>query len=229
MLFNIDLIDLFYECEDSNILNYAGDTTPYACGENIRAVISKLQSLAFRLFKWFENNHMKVKLGKSHILLSNKKTEKVKINDVLLTSSVEEKLLGTTLDSELKFEKYITGICNKVSQKNTCSVQNYKLIPLRKRRLLMITFVESQFNYCPLIWIFHSRRVTIKSTMYTKKALRIAFSDYKSTFQELLEKDGSFSVHHRNIQILATEICKHIHGLSPAIMGEVFKINSTLP
>ena len=93
----------------------------------------------------------------------------------------------------------------------------------------MITFVESQFNYCPLIWIFHSRRVTIKSTMYTKKALRIAYSDYKSTFQELLEKDGSFSVHHRNIQILATEICKHIHGLSPAIMGEVFKINSTLP
>ena len=46
LLFNIDLIDLFYECEDSNILNYAGDTTPYACGENIRAVISKLQSLA---------------------------------------------------------------------------------------------------------------------------------------------------------------------------------------
>ena len=39
------------------------------------------------------------KLGKSHILLSNKKTEKVKINDVVLTSSVEKKSLGITLDS----------------------------------------------------------------------------------------------------------------------------------
>ena len=73
-LFNIDLTDLFYECEDSNIANYADDTTPYACGENIRLVISELQSLAFRLFKWFKNNHMKAKPGKSHILLSNKKT-----------------------------------------------------------------------------------------------------------------------------------------------------------
>ena len=89
LLFNIDLTNLFYECEDSNIANYADDTTPYACGENKRVVISELQSLAFRLFKWFESNHMKANPGKSHILLSNKKTEKAKINDVVLTSSVE--------------------------------------------------------------------------------------------------------------------------------------------
>ena len=71
MLSNVDLTDLFYECEDSNIANYADDTTPHACGKNIRAVISELQLLAFKWFKWFENNHMKVNLGKSHILLSN--------------------------------------------------------------------------------------------------------------------------------------------------------------
>ena len=76
LLFNIDLTDLFYECEDSNIVNYADDTTPYACGENIRVVISELQSLAFRLFKWFENYHMKANPGKSHILLSNKKQKR---------------------------------------------------------------------------------------------------------------------------------------------------------
>ena len=107
MLFNIDLIHLFYECEDSNIANYTGDTTPYAYGENIRAVISELQSLAFRLLNWIENNHMKANPRKSHILLSNKKTEKLKVNDVVLSSSFEEKLLGITFDSELKFEKHI--------------------------------------------------------------------------------------------------------------------------
>ena len=115
LLFNINLTDLFYECENSNIANYADDTTPYACRENISVVISELQSSAFRFFKWFENNHMKTKPGKSHIFLNNKKIEKVKINDVVL--SVEEKLLGITLDSELKFEKNITDICNKTSQK----------------------------------------------------------------------------------------------------------------
>ena len=115
LLFNINLIDLFYECEDSNIANYAYDITPHTCGENIRAVISELQSLAFRLFKWFENNHMKANQTKS---LSNNKAEKVMtINDVAMTSSDEEKLLSIILDSKLKFERHITGICNKATQK----------------------------------------------------------------------------------------------------------------
>ena len=92
----------------------------------------------------------------------------------------------------------------------------------------MKTFVESQFNYYPLIWMFHSRRLNNKINNVHEKALRIVYSDYKSTFQGLQDKDPSFSVHHRNIQTLAIEICKHIHGLSPAIMGEVFKINRAL-
>ena len=97
---------------------------------------------------------------------------------------------------------------------------------LNKRRLLMKTFVESQFNYCPLIWMFHSRHLKNKINNVHEKALRIVYSDYESTFQELL--DASFSVHHRNIQNFAIEIYKHILGLLPAIMGEVFKINRTL-
>ena len=90
----------------------------------------------------------------------------------------------------------------------------------------MKTFVEGKFNYCPLIWMFHSRHLKNKINNVHKKALRTIYSDYESTFQELL--DVSFSVHHRNIQTLAIEIYKHILGLSPAIMGEVFKINRTL-
>ena len=38
-------------------------------------LLLELQSLVFRLFKWFENNHIKANPGKSHILLNNKETE----------------------------------------------------------------------------------------------------------------------------------------------------------
>ena len=45
LLFNIDLIDLFYECEESNIASYADDTTPYSCTKDTQTVISELKSL----------------------------------------------------------------------------------------------------------------------------------------------------------------------------------------
>ena len=63
----------------------------------------------------------------------------------------------------------------------------------------MKTFVESQFNYCPLNWMIHSTRQNNKINDVHEIALRIVCSDYKITFQELLKKDASFSVPHRNI------------------------------
>ena len=46
LLFNIDLIDLFLECEDGNITSYADDTTPYFCAQDISSVISEVQRIA---------------------------------------------------------------------------------------------------------------------------------------------------------------------------------------
>ena len=66
---------------------------------------------------------------------------------------------------------------------------------LEKRRIVMKTFVESQFNYCPLIWMLHSRTLNNKINRLHERALRIVYSDYKSSFNTLLEKDGFFSIH----------------------------------
>ena len=59
--------------------------------------------------------------------------------------------------------------------------------------------------------------------------MRTVYSDYNSSFNKLLDKDGSFTIHQRNVQSLAIEIYKYLHGLSPAILNEVFKVNKTIP
>ena len=69
----------------------------------------------------------------------------------------------------------------------------------------MKTFAESQFNCCPLIWMLNSRTLNHKINLLHERALSIVSSDYKPSFNTLLEKDGSFSIHHRNIQSLSIE------------------------
>ena len=114
---------------------------------------------------------MKAESLNSHILLSNKKTEKVKTSDVVLTSSVDKKLLGITLDSELKSEKRITDICNKASQKLHVLPRITSYMSLNKRRLLMKSFVESQLIIPFQSGCFTPDALTTKTIMYTKKHL----------------------------------------------------------
>ena len=95
---------------------------------------------------------------------------------------------------------------------------------LEKRRIVITTFVESQFNYRLLIWMLHSRTLKNEINRLHEKSLRIVYSDYKSSFNTLLEKGDCFSLHHINIQSLAIEMYKFLHGLSPAIMGTLYNV-----
>ena len=86
----------------------------------------------------------------------------------------------------------------------------------------MNAFFDSLFAYCLLVWMFHSRILNTKINNLHYRALRIIYRDETSTFDELLKKDGSVTIHHRNIRALATEMYKVLNGLAPTFMREIF-------
>ena len=81
---------------------------------------------------------------------------------------------------------------------------------VNKRRIIVKTFIESQFGYCPLVWMFHSRTINSKINGIHESVLRIIYNDKSSSFQNLLDKDNSVTIHERNIRNLAikTNFCK---------------------
>ena len=73
----------------------------------------------------------------------------IRFVNVSIASSPSEKLLGITLDSELKFEEHVNKICNIVNKKLNAPHRIGSHISLGKRKMLIRIFIESQFSYCP--------------------------------------------------------------------------------
>ena len=132
---------------------------------------------------------MKANPGKCHFLLSAKSPKVVSINGIQTTSSTAEALLVINIDSELNFENHLSAICNKVSRKINVIGRIANYMSLEKRRIVMKTFIESQFNYCPLNWMFYSCTINDKINRLHERALRIVYSDFKlsNPFQYLKE------------------------------------------
>ena len=145
----------------------------------------------------------------------------------MVESSSIERLLEIQIDSGLSFDEHISSICNKVGKKiNVVScIVNY--MSFDKCRMQIKAFIESQFNYCPLIWMFHPRTLNNKVNRLHERTLRLVYSDCKLSFCGLLENDKSFSIHDKNIPSLAIEI--YIYSLSPCIVNNIFKVNQTVP
>ena len=107
-------------------------------------------------------------------------------------------MLGINFDYKLKFTNHIDEICKKASRKLNALARIASYMGIRKRRTLMNAFFKLQFNYCPMIWMCCNRSLNNKIDRSHERSLRIAYSDKTLDFRELLEKDGSVSIHYQN-------------------------------
>ena len=133
-----------------------------------------------------------------------------------------EKLLRIKVDSRLNFNDHLDGIIKKASRKINALSRITPSMNISKRSILMNSFFNSQFNYCPLVWMFHSRSINNKINRLHERVLRIVYNDFKSSFKNLLEKDETVSIHVKNFQKLVTEMFKMLKNFSVPLMSELF-------
>ena len=132
------------------------------------------------------------------------------------------KTIGS-LDHKLNFNEHLDGIIKKASRKVSALSRTFPVMDLTKRRFLMNSFFTSQFSYCPVIWMCHSRTVNKKINKLHKRCQRIVYNDKKSSFKELLETDKSVPIPIKNLQVLATEMFQVYRNISPPIMRQLFQ------
>ena len=148
---------------------------------------------------------MKLNKDKCHLLVLEQRYENVwvKIGDEKNWESAKQKLIGMEIGRNLNFDDHLISLCKKAGRKLAVLARLSMFMSFKQKRVLLKTFVESQFGYCPLIWMFHKRKVNSKINHLQERSLRIVYIGYITSLADLLKKDNSFKVHHKNIQSLA--------------------------
>ena len=213
---------LFYFLEVVAVASYPDDTTPYIANKASGLVIKEIEHYSEVLFKWFDFNYMKINSGKSHKLFSGNGNVSGNTDNHSIISENKNELLGIISDSKFSFEVAINNLCKKGSRKLNALSRIAPYMCLEKRKTVMKAYIAPQFGYCPLVWMFHSRSLNNKINSLHERALRITYGDKSSSFENLLKKDNSVFIHHRNIQALATEMFKVKNNIALEIMKEFF-------
>ena len=116
------------------------------------------------LVDWFISNGFVLNEDKCRFLLietsTNKSTDtrSIKIGHKEIAECQKSKLLGVTIDKDINMVEHIEKICKQTSNKLHALARVSNFFDERKRKILMKSFVTSQFNYCPIVLLFCQRR-----------------------------------------------------------------------
>ena len=152
--------------------------------------------------------------------MKGQKGLRLNINENKVSATDHVKLLGIEIDNKLKFSNHVKTLCSKVNRKISAYSRLNMYISREQAVKICNAVILSNFNYCPLIWLFCNKGANKEIDRTHKRALRILYKDYESPFETLLTRSDSFYIHVRNLQKLMTEIYKSINHLNPSLIWE---------
>ena len=225
LLFNLFINDIFLFINEGFLCNFADDSTISISAENVDELHRLVQLNTNKCIDWFNSNHMTANPSKFQSLIVSKNDNHIKEfqinNDFKINVSNEVTLLGIQIDEQLKFYSDIDKICKKAAMQLN-AIKKTILIHIEKKQVIVNSFILCHFNYCPLIWLFCSNASQKKIEKVNESALRLALSDYSSSYSNLLAKAESTTIHIHSIRLLALEIYKNFAQLESSLYERLF-------
>ena len=227
--------DLFYFVKQGNLFNYADDNSVGKSSinhEELNVVSRLLQAKAEVTVQWFSENAMQTNPAKFQGILfkGNKDGSDFKVSirrqDNDFSKSVTA--LGICIDANLTFDNHVNNICLKASRQIGALKHLTGLLDLPSGRAIYISFIVSNFNYCPLVWFFTSRASIMKIQKLQERALRFVLKDSIADYETLLSKGGVDPFRISSLKNMAVEIYKILNGMDPKYLSALFSKVSTL-
>ena len=148
----------------------------------------------------------------------------ISIQGKSIKSEDSVKLLGIKLDNKFNFDSHISDLCHKAATQLNVLKRLKSFIGFEERKVLIQSFVYSNFSYCRLVWNFPSAKSLQKVEKIQERALRFLYNDHTSSYDALLVKSGRCYIHVSRLRSLYIEIYKTMKDLNPYFHEGSFRI-----
>ena len=153
---------------------------------------------------WVYNN--KMILDKS---IPDNTNIEVEIENEKIRYSSSAKLLGVHVDDKLNFNSHVNEICKSAGNQSNALIRLKSFLGLKQKEVLVNSFINSNLNYCRLVWMFPNKKSLDKIESLQRKVLRFLLNYYPSSNKQVLEKSSKYYRNIHRLRFLCNETQKH--------------------
>ena len=101
-------------------------------------------------------NYFKLNTDKCKVIICGRKSHPItlRVGTSLVKEESHVKLLGVLIDNKLNFNDHISKLVKKANSKLSVIRRGLQMLTFNKRKTLLNSFVQSQFSFAPLVWVF---------------------------------------------------------------------------
>lgn len=214
---------------DCKLFNYADDNHLCYDSKNVIELKKTLETDTAKAIAWCLYNYMDVNPNKFQTLVLDRKRDtsfSLSVQNNIILPNKYVNVLGVTLDNCLKLDVHVTNICKKASRQINALRRIRRFLNEKSRILVYKSFIASNFNYCPLSYIFCDKKSIRKLEKLQERALRIVFTDENASYEDLLKRGNFLPLSALRFKHLAIELFKCIHGQNPRYLNDLFQEQS---
>ena len=145
------------------------------------------------MLDWFKNNSLLANPFKFQSMLLKNKTVNAEDFNIIVDNDIlnltdDMTVLGMNTDNKFNFNSDVSSMCNKAGKQLNVLQRLNGSLDYASRLSIYKSFIMSNFNYYPVVWIFTSKSSLLKLETIKKRALRFVLDDYASDYYDLLKK-----------------------------------------
>ena len=197
LLFNVFVNDMFHFMAKFDLYNYADDNSLSVASYHMHDVVSHLSRDCKNAVKWFRDNGMQANPSKFQFMIVSHSGVDARCVTLLIDDNIvlkpepQVKLLGVMLDSKLNSNHHVSAKCTKAARQLNAFARISRCLSTSSRMITYNSFIDSNFDYCPIMWHFCGKNNGEKIEKIQERALRIIYRNYDSLYSELLRDAGA--------------------------------------